>query len=62
MMRDAIDAYTLGKEQAPQTLQDLVNGHYLNEIPTDPFTRKKDWGATIRRRGSEPGAIEHRDG
>jgi len=24
-------------------LQDLVNKHYLKEIPTDPFTWKKDW-------------------
>ena|SRR6266852_1524297 len=43
MMRHAIDKYTLEKEQAPQSLQDLVNGHFLKEIPTDPFTRKKDW-------------------
>lgn len=43
MMRGAIDGYTLDKEQAPQSLQDLVNEHYLSEIPTDPFTRKKDW-------------------
>jgi len=43
MMRQAIDKYTLDKEQAPQSLRALVNGHYLKEIPTDPFTRKKDW-------------------
>ncbi len=43
MMRQAIDKYTLDKERAPQSLQDLVNEHYLKGIPTDPFTRKKDW-------------------
>ena len=43
VMRYAIDQYTLDKQQAPQSLQDLVNGHYLKEIPTDPFTLKKDW-------------------
>lgn len=43
VMRQAIDQYTLDKQQAPQSLQDLVNGHYLKEIPTDPFTLKKDW-------------------
>jgi general secretion pathway protein G len=42
-MRQAIDAYTLDKQQPPQSLQDLIKGHYLKEIPTDPFTRKKDW-------------------
>jgi general secretion pathway protein G len=43
VMRQAIDQYTLDKQKAPQSLQDLVNGHFLKEIPTDPFTRKKDW-------------------
>jgi len=43
VMRSAIDQYTLDKQQAPQSLRDLVNGHYLKEIPTDPFTGKKDW-------------------
>ena len=42
-MRMAIDNYTLEKQAAPQSLQALVNGHYLKEIPTDPFTQKKDW-------------------
>jgi general secretion pathway protein G len=42
-MRQAIDEYTLDKDKPPQSLQDLMNGHYLEEIPTDPFTRKKDW-------------------
>jgi general secretion pathway protein G len=43
VMRQAIDQYTLDKQKAPQSLQDLLNGHFLKEIPTDPFTRKKDW-------------------
>jgi hypothetical protein len=34
-MRMAIDNYTLEKQAAPQSLQALVNGHYLKEIPTD---------------------------
>ena len=47
VMRQAIDQYTLDRQQAPQSLQDLVNGHYLKEIPTDPFTLKKDWVSYI---------------
>jgi general secretion pathway protein G len=43
MMRQAIDNYTLDKQEPPQSLEALVNGHYLKEIPTDPVTRKKDW-------------------
>jgi general secretion pathway protein G len=42
-MREAIDKYTLDKKQAPQSLKDLTNAHYLREIPTDPFTRKENW-------------------
>ena len=42
-MRMAIDNCTLDKKQAPQSVQDLVNEQYLRVIPTDPFTKKKDW-------------------
>lgn len=42
-MRQAIDNYTLDKQQAPQSLDDLVTAHYLREIPMDPITRQKDW-------------------
>jgi general secretion pathway protein G len=38
-MRDAIDGYTLDKQQAPQSLQDLVDQHYLRQIPIDPVCR-----------------------
>jgi general secretion pathway protein G len=42
-MREAIDNYTLDKQQAPQSLQDLVDGHYLRQVPMDPVTHKDDW-------------------
>jgi general secretion pathway protein G len=45
VMRQAIDRYTMDKEAAPQSLEDLVNpqSQYLRDIPTDPMTRAKDW-------------------
>src|SRR3984893_12154494 len=45
VMRQAIDNYTLDKEAAPQSLDDLVNPQapYLREVPVDPMTRAKDW-------------------
>ena len=43
VMRDAIEQYTMDKEQAPQSLDDLVSGGYLREIPKDPITGTKDW-------------------
>jgi general secretion pathway protein G len=41
-MRDAIEAYTFDKEKAPQSLDDLVQSHYLRELPRDPFTQRND--------------------
>ena len=43
VMRECIDNFTKDREQAPQSLQDLVEGEYLPEIPTDPLTGRKDW-------------------
>src|SRR5437899_8113968 len=43
VMRQAIEQYTLDKQTAPQSLEDLVSSGYLREIPTDPITRAKDW-------------------
>lgn len=42
-MRQAIDNYTMDKQQAPQSLEDLVDAHYLREIPIDPVSQQRDW-------------------
>jgi len=42
-LRDAIDHYTLDKQAAPQSPDDLQQGGYLREVPTDPMTHAKDW-------------------
>ena len=42
-MRNAIQQYTLDKQQGPSSLDDLVSAGYLREIPTDPITRNRDW-------------------
>lgn len=41
-MRTAIDSYTVDREQAPQTLDDLVQAGYLKSIPIDPLTNHAD--------------------
>jgi general secretion pathway protein G len=41
-MRIAIDHFTLDKQAAPQSLDDLVP-QYLHAVPTDPITNAKDW-------------------
>jgi general secretion pathway protein G len=42
VMRNAIDSYTMDKQKAPQSLQDLVDAGYLKSIPVDPMTRTSD--------------------
>jgi general secretion pathway protein G len=37
-LRDQIDNYTMDKEKAPQTLDDLIQAGYLRKLPKDPFT------------------------
>ena len=42
VMRGAIDAYTVDKQKAPQSLDDLVQNGYLKVMPVDPFTHRSD--------------------
>ena len=39
----AINNYTLDKEAAPTSLDDLVSAQYLGRIPNDPITGTNDW-------------------
>ena len=45
VMRQAIDNFTLDKQAAPQSLEDLVQAGYLRKVPTDPMTGAADWVA-----------------
>ena len=46
VMRDAIDSYTMDKNKAPQSLDDLVQSGYLKTIPIDPMTESRDTWVT----------------
>ena len=47
-MRKAIDSYTMDKQAAPQSLEDLVGkDKYLHAIPVDPITNAKDWNPEV---------------
>src|SRR3982074_2049870 len=37
-LRSLISQYTLDKQKAPQSLDDLVQAEYIKQIPTDPMT------------------------
>lgn len=43
VMRQAIDQYTLDKQEAPQSLDDLVSAGYLRAVPVDPMTGGTNW-------------------
>lgn len=44
-MRKLISEYTLDKQKAPQSLEDLTQGEtpYLKKIPNDPMTNQPNW-------------------
>lgn len=42
VMRQAIDSYTVDKQKAPQTLDDLVTSGYMKVMPVDPMTHRSD--------------------
>jgi len=47
VMRSAISSYTVDKQKAPQSLDDLVTSGYLKAIPIDPITNTTDcWTTT----------------
>jgi general secretion pathway protein G len=43
MLDSVIQQYTLDKQKAPQSLDDLKTAGYLHDIPKDPMTEQTDW-------------------
>jgi general secretion pathway protein G len=54
-MRTMIDQYSADKGKLPSSLDDLVSGGYMREIPTDPITDQKDWNLVT---GDDPFSSE----
>jgi general secretion pathway protein G len=46
VMRAAIDSYTMDKQKAPQSLDDLIQEGYLKVIPEDPVTHSNSTWVT----------------
>jgi general secretion pathway protein G len=67
-MRTMIDEYTVDKQKAPETLQDLVSEGYLRQVPQDPMTGSSDTWKTIMEdtpaagSSSPPGIYDVRSG
>ena len=67
-LRSMIDEYTVDKQKAPETLQDLVSEGYLRQIPQDPMTSSdQTWriimeDTPIGGANSAPGIFDVRSG
>lgn len=61
-MRTLIDQYSADKQKLPQSLDDLVSGGYMRELPKDPMTGQTDWtvvtGEDPNSNNSEHGVID----
>lgn len=67
-LRSVIDQYTLDKQKAPQSLQDLVDAGYIKLLPMDPFTNSREsWvpvtdDSIMTPDQSQPGIIDVHSG
>ncbi len=50
-MRRAIDQYASDKGKLPQSLDSLIEGKYLREMPVDPVLDKAEWVSVM---GEDP--------
>src|SRR3954469_1186752 len=41
-LRSVIDQYTMDKQKAPQSLEDIIQAGYLKQIPVDPITNSRE--------------------
>ncbi len=62
-LRQVISQYTIDKQKAPQSLDDIVQAGYLKVIPKDPFTGEANWTtdqeeATMAVDQQEPGIAD----
>jgi general secretion pathway protein G len=46
VLRAAIDSYTMDKQKAPQSLDDLIQDGYLKAVPVDPMTKSNETWVT----------------
>ena len=58
-MRSLLDQYAADKQKLPQSLDDLVSGGYLRELPKDPITGQADWAVTT---GEDPNSSSGESG
>jgi general secretion pathway protein G len=57
VLRDMTDQYYADHGSYPDSLQSLVDEHYIRAIPEDPFTRSADW-IVIAPEGADGGVYD----
>ena len=58
-MRKAIDQYASDKGKYPPSLDSLVEGKYLREMPVDPILEKAEWQSVM---GEDPLSADGAEG
>ena len=58
-MRTLLDQYAADKQKLPQSLDDLVSGGYMRELPKDPITGQADWAVST---GDDPNSSSGESG
>ncbi|MGH9970153.1 MAG: type IV pilin protein [Pyrinomonadaceae bacterium] len=58
-MRALLDQYAADKGKLPQSLDELINEHYMRELPLDPFTGQADWTVVT---GEDPNSTSGEQG
>jgi len=58
-MRALLDQYAADKQKLPQSLDDLVSGGYMRELPKDPITGQQDWAVIT---GEDPNSSSGEQG
>ncbi len=54
-MRKMLDQYAADKGKLPESLDQLVEAGYIQEVPVDPITGEKDWQTEF---GEDPNSTE----
>ena len=58
-IRRQVDQYSADKGKLPQSLNELVEGKYLRELPVDPILERAEWNEVM---GEDPNSSENSQG
>jgi general secretion pathway protein G len=67
-LRSSIDQYTLDKQKAPQSLEDLVAAGYIKNVPKDPITNSTSTWVAVQEDSlmavdqTDPGIVDVHSG